>query len=383
MHNNQDPDVEAIIKNHFKSSKALRFHYWPNFSSRKRSRLGVFPYPLKNPFIPLIFAKTETQILALPSIWRGIRLARLGHIDALHIQYENEIHRRTRFDPDLPPEDLVDRTIQELEDLKIKGVGLAWSIHDAESHYDESYPHHIEKLRKFLANTVDMIHVFNHAGRAFAENMLASDPDKIELVELPTCFGAYGRTPKPTPAPIKRRFLCFGTILPMKGIEGFLDCVGSADVSDKCGVITVAGPFWPGKSPDLTQHIPANRDVEMKLGFVGDSDIVDLFSNADYVVVNYRRVLTSGVVALAMTMGKPIIGTNLGGTAEAVPIENHQLLYDPENPSGLRHVIEKACEMSEGEHLALQHACQAHAARRHPNIQSKKLEAALRKHGVL
>lgn len=123
--------------------------------------------------------------------------------------------------------------------------------------------------------------------------------------------------------------------------------------------------------------------MELKYGFVADEEVAGLFNDTDFVVVNYQRVLTSGVVILAMTMGKPVIGTNAGGIAEAIPQENHSLLYDPADPKGLKRVIERACRMSSDEHLDLQRKCRAKAMETHPYLQAKRLEHALRSHGVL
>lgn len=367
---------------HLRRAKSLRFRYWPAIFSRPTKRLGVFPYPLKNPFLPLLYWDTPVDVFALPSLRRGARLALAGHLDALHIHFEDQMWRRTRFEPKLSAEDASGAAIEMLTKLKKKGKGLVWTLHNAENHYGDDYPEHVKSLRNFLAREADLLHVFNDAGVRHAVDVLGAPADSVVKVEHPSYFGCYGGLPKPMAPPKQRRFLCFGTILPSKGIESFLDCIGRADIDGLCGRITVAGPYWEGTSPDLESYVPLNREVELRYGYVEDHDVAPMFDATDFAVLNYSRVLTSGFACLAMTMGKPIIAPDRGGIREAVPPENLPLLFDPNDATGLKKAIEHACRMDGSEHLSLQHACLAFAERYHPSIQSRRLWGAMKDRGV-
>ncbi|MEY8096899.1 glycosyltransferase family 4 protein [Falsihalocynthiibacter sp. S25ZX9] len=372
-----------IAREHLASAKALRSHFWPAVSKRHRKRLGVFPYPLKNPFLPLLYPSMSAEIVALPSLKRGIRLAKLGHIDALHIQFEDQFARRTRFEAKRSPEKAAQEFIELLGEYIARGGRLAWTLHDAESAYENNFSNHLHQIRSFLAENAHVVHVFNSAGAEHAVSVLKTPPERVVMIPHPSYFGAYGTAPAPAPPPTLRRFLSFGTIRPFKGVEQFLEVLGQADVDGSFGKLVVAGEYSEAKSPDLKALIPSNRHCELRYGMVNDQDVAALFAETDFTVVNYRRVLTSGIAALSMTMGKPIIGVDRGGLKEAVPTENHSLLYNPNDPNGLARVIERACAMSAADHIMLQNKCRDFAQGIHPLTQSRKLEEAFIAHGIL
>ncbi|SDK66771.1 glycosyltransferase family 4 protein [Aliiruegeria lutimaris] len=372
-----------IAREHMACAKALRARFWPAILPRQRKRIGVFPYPLKNPFLPLLYSNMRAEVVALPSLRRGIRLANLGHVDALHIQFEDQFWRRARFEPKRTEGEASAEFIEMLDDYISSGGHLAWTLHDAESHYEDFHSKSIREIRSFLANSAHVVHTFSSAGAQYATNVMKITPERIVVIPHPSYIGAYGDAPVSEPPPDRRRFLSFGTIRPFKGIEQFLDALGHAKIDATFDKLVVAGEYLKGRSPDLEAHIPNNRTVDLRYGIVKDEDVSSIFADTDFAVLNYQRVLTSGFAALAMTMGKPIVGVDRGGLKEAVPPENHALLYDPSIPDGLATVIERACAMSPTEHLALQLACREFANQYHPFTQSRLLEQAFEDHGVL
>ncbi|SFB77661.1 glycosyltransferase family 4 protein [Tropicimonas isoalkanivorans] len=375
--------VNEISQEHTRNAKALRYRIWPRVIPRSRKVLGVFPYPLKNPFLPLLYSNFQAEVVALPSLRRGLRLARHGRIDALHIHFEDQVTRRTRFEPRQSLENAAREAVELLTEFISNGGRLVWTLHNAENHYETTFSDAMFELRRYLAQNADVVHVFNEAGARHARDTLDSPRNRIARIAHPSYFGSYGDIPSPTHPADQRRFLCFGTILPFKGIEEFLTTIGQADFDHHCGKIIIAGPHWGHRSPDLSQHVPDNRNVELRYGFVPDEEVSSLFAETDFAVLNYKRVLTSGFAALAMTMGKPIVGADRGGIKEAVPPENHHLLYAPDDPDGLARVIHRACTMPAEEHMALQKACRDFAYRIHPLTQSQRLENVLRDYGIL
>ena len=372
-----------IAREHLMSAKTLRTHIWPAFKKRQRKRLGVFPYPLKNPFLPLLYSSMSAEIVALPSLKRGLRLANLGHIDALHIQFEDQFTRRTRFEWKKTPEKAAEDFIAMIDGYLARGGRLAWSLHDSESPYQSDFSPHLHDIRSFLATNAHVVQVFNTAGKEHAISVLKTPPERVVVIAHPSYFGAYGNAPASVPPPDLRRFLSFGGIRPFKGIEQFMDALGQADIGSTFNKLVIAGSFPDGKNRDLKAHIPSNRTVDLRYGMVKDQEVPTFFADTDFTVVNYRRVLTSGVAALSMTMGKPIIGVDRGGLKEAIPIENHSLLYDPNDPKGLIKVIERACEMSPADHMFLQQKCRDFAQDIHHLTQSRHLEEAFKTHGIL
>jgi glycosyltransferase involved in cell wall biosynthesis len=63
---------------------------------------------------------------------------------------------------------------------------------------------------------------------------------------------------------------------------------------------------------------------------------------ADAMVLPYRDVLTSGSAILGMTFGLPIIAPRIGCLPET--LEGCSILYDPDEPWGLRAALDGALE---------------------------------------
>ena len=119
------------------------------------------------------------------------------------------------------------------------------------------------------------------------------------------------------------------------------------------------------------------------LTFVPDEEVGPLFAGTDFLVLAYERSFTSGAAALAMTMGVPVIASDIGNMREAIPPQNHALIYDPNQPGALREAIETACRMPAEQHLALQRACLDFAAARTPEKFARRLTEEIRARGLL
>jgi len=131
------------------------------------------------------------------------------------------------------------------------------------------------------------------------------------------------------------RLLFFGFVRPYKGLDTLVSAI--AILKDYDISLTIAGEFWHGKA-ELLQQVG-------ELGIAGRVTVVDryipedemrrYFSEADLVVLPYRKTVTSGIIATAYGFGKPVLATNVGGFHEVVRDGCTGKLVPPDDPRAL------------------------------------------------
>lgn len=136
---------------------------------------------------------------------------------------------------------------------------------------------------------------------------------------------------------IDRRILFFGRIEEYKGLKVLLHALGilrSRGVSFRAIVA--------GKGPDLDscrRLILENDWITLLEGFIPPGETENLFRSAHVVVLPYIEGSQSGVAALAIGYGRPVIATDVGAIPEMVRHEHNGLLVPPNDPISLSESI--------------------------------------------
>jgi glycosyltransferase involved in cell wall biosynthesis len=146
--------------------------------------------------------------------------------------------------------------------------------------------------------------------------------------------------------------------------------------------LTIAGqPSGDVILPDESYR--RNLELDLRLRFIPDEEVAQLFAAAHFLVLPYTESLTSGAAALSMGFGVPVIAPALGGMREAVPPQNWPLIYDIEEPDGLACALRLARDMSAIEYRALVDRCMAFGEEIHPDRISSELIHVLAEHGIV
>ena len=125
----------------------------------------------------------------------------------------------------------------------------------------------------------------------------------------------------PLPPPEGRTLLFFGLIRAYKGVDLLLRALPLV-ARDRPDVrLVVAGdpldPIEPLQS--LATELGVNERIDWRLGFLPDDEVADVLAAASVVVLPYRRrVDASGVLALAIGHGLPIVASDVGSLGETV-----------------------------------------------------------------
>jgi len=119
----------------------------------------------------------------------------------------------------------------------------------------------------------------------------------------------------------KNYILFFGFIRQYKGLDLLLEAFADERLRQFPVRLIVAGEFYENPQPYLELIIRLKLEglVELRTGFIPDSEVRNYFSIADLVAQPYRSATQSGVSQIAYHFEKPMLVTNVGGLAEIVP----------------------------------------------------------------
>jgi len=88
------------------------------------------------------------------------------------------------------------------------------------------------------------------------------------------------------------------------------------------------------------------RTVHISLGFKSDEEIMAYYLSTDFVVLPYKEASQSGVLLSALTLGKPVIVTNVGALPSTVNSVSGGYIVPPNNPVSLCKALDKASDIS-------------------------------------
>jgi len=123
------------------------------------------------------------------------------------------------------------------------------------------------------------------------------------------------------------RLLFFGRVHAYKGLDAFIDAVKALRLKG-CDVRGVVA----GRGSDLDRHRTALSDqtaFELRDYYIPPTEVASLFSEAYAVVLPYRDGTQSGVAAMALGYGVPVVATAVGSIPEFVRDGVNGLLVQP------------------------------------------------------
>jgi glycosyltransferase involved in cell wall biosynthesis len=138
-------------------------------------------------------------------------------------------------------------------------------------------------------------------------------------------------------------FVCFGQLRAYKGIDGLLTAF--AGLPDPGLRLVIAGRPASERDAAVVRAGAGDPRVRTHLGFVPDADVQRFLKAADFVVLPYRDVLTSGAALLALSFGRPVVVPRLGCLVE-LEREGCALAYDPDAGGGLRDALAAAAQIA-------------------------------------
>ncbi|WP_345323419.1 glycosyltransferase family 4 protein [Novipirellula rosea] len=135
-------------------------------------------------------------------------------------------------------------------------------------------------------------------------------------------------------------FGIFGTVTHRKAHDVLLDAAAPILKSSENAKILVVGSWTDAEEDEAFQRTLNDRNLP-GIQFLGRRDDIPRLMNSIDVLVIPSRMEGLGLVTLeAMACAKPVIGSRIGGIAEAVVDNETGLLFESENRDGLRQALQ-------------------------------------------
>lgn len=221
------------------------------------------------------------------------------------------------------------------------GIRLVWTVHNMEPH--ESRGMWLYNLAAaVLARRADVLHV--HSPEAALLVARKYRPRGKVIVQTQGAYEADYPPPNETRDALRARmgipsdqfvFLSFGQIRPYKQVSQVISTVRSLprDVA-----LIVAGSATDGMSTEIRQAAGNDNRIQLHLGYVDDQQVATYFTVADAAVLNYERLLNSGVLLLSLSYSLPAV-VPYAGTEQIATLSGGEVALERFRPGSLGQAI--------------------------------------------
>ncbi len=133
--------------------------------------------------------------------------------------------------------------------------------------------------------------------------------------------------------------LCFGLVRPYKGVDIALRALAQSELTDFR--LTIAGEIWEGEEDlrRLADDPQLIGKVEFRNGYQSDNDAAELFDRADAVILPYRAITGSGVLAMARHYRCPVVASDLPPLVRAIKRDHLGWTFPTEDSGALARLI--------------------------------------------
>jgi glycosyltransferase involved in cell wall biosynthesis len=207
--------------------------------------------------------------------------------------------------------------------LHRNGTPAVVIVHDADAHPGDDVPLLMPLQRRLTRRADAVVALSGHVARRLREQGLVRD-GRLFVVPHPPFF--YGPPPPPPLAHDgKLRLLCFGRLLPYKGLDLLAAAVASLPSQEWELRVVGSGP----ESPALAA-LRATPGVTVENRWVPEDEVGALIAWADALVLPYKEASQSGIAPAALAAGRFVVSTRVGGLVEQLADDPQALLCEPD-----------------------------------------------------
>jgi glycosyltransferase involved in cell wall biosynthesis len=273
----------------------------------------------------------------LPSVLRLLRRIDALDPDVVHVQW-------------LPRPELDVRWLQRIAGKRTTLL----TAHNALPRRERAYGPWRDALR-----TVERVVVHSRQAR---DRLVGLGVEEHRIVRIPHAV-FDGPADLPVAPPSGRTLLFFGLIRRYKGLDLLVSALPEILRAVPDARLLVAGdPLEPvAEVRELATSLGVADRIEWRLGFVPDAEVAPVLASATLVVLPYREIESSGVLALAIGHGRPAVVADLGAIGETVREFGAGRAFPAEDVSALAEACSELLTDEEALERAYQGALEARA----------------------
>jgi beta-1,4-mannosyltransferase len=248
---------------------------------------------------------------------------------------------------------------------RLLGFRIAWTIHQVYAH--DRQPNRLDRAgARCLARASHLLLAHDAATARHAQEQLGRSAREVRVVPHGSYTGVY--PPGRGRAEVRRElgigadhfvFLHLGDMRAYKDLARLLAAFRDADLPD--AILVVAGT--PGDEESETavrEAAAADSRIVLRLAFVPDDAVSELYEAADAAVVARSDGGTSGSLILALSMGKAVVAADRPAYRALVGVDAAGWLFAPGDSASLSAALERARSTQSADRAA---KCRAALAR--------------------
>jgi beta-1,4-mannosyltransferase len=314
----------------------ISVRYWPAYS---------------NPYQSLFYGLPDHRFAAEP----GDAAAALSELTrnleqrvCFHVHWLNFLFKRARKRGD--DYSVFDEFLANCRLIREKGGVVAWTVHNLQEHECPD-PEFELKFRRELAQIADIVIVHGDKASAAAAESFGVAPGKIVNVPHGSYIGVYqdvvdrDTARSRVDAPKRETILAnVGALRAYKGLQDLIPIISRLEKEGASVGLLLAGNIT-SVNVELIAELSRNSEaIRFHPGRVDDEHMQNYFNAADFVVLPYRSILTSGSAILAFSFARPVIAPAIGCLTELIDDGVNGFLYDPASSDGLMKALLRAVE---------------------------------------
>lgn len=318
--------------------------------------LVSFPYAGMNPYTNMLYLHARSagwKILETSQPARVVsHLRRLVPGDVFHVQWNWPLFRNGGTWAEA--KEAVDSFCEAVDECMGRGIHLLWTVHNMASH-DTEFIELETRFNNFMGSRADVVIQLNdYTETVCRESFTIGNADFVTIPHS-SYQGIYPNTVRTDEAraalgvPEDHAVVGFlGQVRPYKGIERLIEVAAQMQESGRQVTVLLAGRPQGGVDREILRLVAQHGlPCVSHFGFVDDQDLQLWFKAADVMVFPYRKVLNSGSAYLSAGFGVPCVLPAEPQFEELFGAEPWVGLFDPEDPSALRPVVEAMLDSAE------------------------------------
>jgi glycosyltransferase involved in cell wall biosynthesis len=215
--------------------------------------------------------------------------------------------------------------------------------------YRENYGAYSARFRRFeLARIERLFTVSKHMKRYISVEYPQYDK------KITTSYLGVGEHRRNPPFAGKYRVVTVSNVIPLKRVDRMLGILEQIDIGLEW-IHFGSGPLLEELKKKADKLMGRKKNIKILLpGRISNSDLIEFYGR-EHVSIFMNLSLTEGLpvsIMEALSVGIPIIATNVGGTAEAIPDKSFLLKKDFDDKEAVKYIYD-ILNMDERDYLGL------------------------------